>query len=227
MNETNPNTISHDAMLVLSASSGLVEGSYAHLLENIEKSNLEKPLPFYILRRSKSVLLNTNREIKNVVEEIANVVDYFRNYLMVDKLTILAFEEGSLLLLRTLASIHHDAFHILHALVLINAFNPMLTIYHSNPKPFLQEIKDLYAADASRLQLLNSTRMIFVNTLDENMGNHQHLNMLLELQTGEKISFANTAVVSSKFMWNVYSYLNQDEYFRFEPFVWILTKMFN
>ena len=38
MNETSPNMISDDALLVISASHSSVESSYAHVLERIQKT---------------------------------------------------------------------------------------------------------------------------------------------------------------------------------------------
>ena len=68
--------------------------------------------------------------------------------------------------------------------------------------------------------------MIIINTIDNNIGDNKKINWLFELNNGEKVRLANTAVVSSKFMWNVYSYLKVDEYFQFQPFLWIMSKCF-
>ena len=69
--------------------------------------------------------------------------------------------------------------------------------------------------DRLRVSKLNNTKMIIINTIDNNIGDNKKINWLFELNNGEKVRLANTAVVSSKFMWNVYSYLKVDEYFQF------------
>lgn len=53
--------------------------------------------------------------------------------------------------------------------------------------------------------------------IDNNFGEGD-INWLFENSKGEKVTFANTLVVPSKIMWNVYSYLKPEEYFRFAPF---------
>ena len=54
-----------------------------------------------------------------------------------------------------------------------------------------------------------------INTIDDNVGDNKKINWLFKLENGEKVMLANTAIVSSKFMWNVYSYLKVHEYFKF------------
>lgn len=64
MNETNPNIISDDAMLVISASHTSVESTYAHLLEKIQRSSdVNSSLPFYLLRKAKSLLMQNSKSI--------------------------------------------------------------------------------------------------------------------------------------------------------------------
>lgn len=75
--------------------------------------------------------------------------------------------------------------------------------------------------------MFNNTKMLFINTLNNNIGESEKLNWLIEVNEGEKVNFANTVIISTKFMWNIYTYLKVNEYFRFEPFLWILTKAFN
>lgn len=69
MNETNPNLISDDAMLVISASHSTVDSSYAHLLEKIQRSNeVNSSLPFYLLRKAKSLLIQNSKSIRLEVD---------------------------------------------------------------------------------------------------------------------------------------------------------------
>lgn len=75
--------------------------------------------------------------------------------------------------------------------------------------------------------MLNMTKLLIINTIDENVGDNKKINWLFELDNDEKIMLGNSITISSKFMWNVYSYLKVDEYFSFEPFLWILTKAIN
>ena len=62
---------------------------------------------------------------------------------------------------------------------------------------------------------MNSTKMLIINTIDDNMGYNKRINWIFESSSNDKVSFANTAIVSSKYMWNVYSYLKVEEYFKF------------
>lgn len=55
--------------------------------------------------------------------------------------------------------------------------------------------------------MFNDTKIVMINTLDNNVGNNKKINWLFQLNNNEHIKFANTVIVSSKFMWNVYSYL--------------------
>lgn len=58
----------------------------------IQKSNENSgKLPFYLLRKVKSIFLQNPSIIKVQVEEIAGVLDYFTNFLLIKKLTILSF----------------------------------------------------------------------------------------------------------------------------------------
>ena len=62
---------------------------------------------------------------------------------------------------------------------------------------------------------MNNTKILMINTIDDNVGDNKKINWLFKLENGEKVMLANTAIVSSKFMWNVYSYLKVHEYFKF------------
>lgn len=138
MNETIPNDISEDAILVVSASHSAVDNTYAHFLEKVQKSNGDTHrLPFYLLRKAKSILLQNYNEIKSQADEIAHVLDFFTTSLPVKKLTILSFEEGSLLTLKSLALVSHSTFSLFHKLILINPLNPSLMICHSTAASFL------------------------------------------------------------------------------------------
>ena len=75
--------------------------------------------------------------------------------------------------------------------------------------------------------MLNMTKLLIISTIDENVGDNKKINWLFELNNNEKVMLGNSITISSKFMWNVYSYLQVDEYFSFEPFLWILTKCIN
>ena len=75
MNETNPNLISDDAMLVISASHSSVESSYAHLLEKIQRSSeANRNFPFYLLRKARSLLIQNSKCIAEEVDEIVQVL---------------------------------------------------------------------------------------------------------------------------------------------------------
>lgn len=63
--------------------------------------------------------------------------------------------------------------------------------------------------------MLNMTKLLIINTIDENVGDNKKINWLFELNTNEKVMLGNSVTISSKFMWNVYSYLQVDEYFSF------------
>ena len=63
--------------------------------------------------------------------------------------------------------------------------------------------------------MLNETKIVMINTIDNNVGDNKKIDWLFELKTHERIRLANSVVISSKFMWNVYSYLKVDEYFQF------------
>ena len=74
MNETNPNTITNDAVLVISASNQLTNGEYVSLIQYIDKSNKENPLPFYIVRRKKNILFHTTKQIRGEVYDIVQML---------------------------------------------------------------------------------------------------------------------------------------------------------
>ena len=69
--------------------------------------------------------------------------------------------------------------------------------------------------DRLRLMLINDTRIIIINTIDDNIGENRKINWIFETDEGEKVRLANSLVISSKFMWNTYSYLKFNEYFLF------------
>ena len=63
--------------------------------------------------------------------------------------------------------------------------------------------------------LINNTKIIIINTIDDNMDGNRKVDWMLRGNNGEKIRFANSLVISSKFMWNTYSFLKTNEYFGF------------
>ena len=227
MNETTPNELSEDAVLVISASHSGVENSYAHLLEKIQKSNEgSAQLPFYLLRKARSIFMQNPQAIQAQADEIARVFAYFAHSLLIKRLTVVSFEEGSLLTLKSLSLAAYDTFPILNKLILINPFNPTLMVCHSNSLSLVQEVKETILRDPTRTQLVNSTRIVIINTVNTEMGGGR-INWLFPNQAGELVTFAGSITVSSRFMWNVYCFLKPHEYFKFEPFLWIVTKMFN
>lgn len=56
---------------------------------------------------------------------------------MVQKLTILSFEEGSLLTLKAISILDFGVYPMISKVILINAFSPFLMIYHGNTSSFL------------------------------------------------------------------------------------------
>ena len=56
---------------------------------------------------------------------------------MIKKLTVISFEEGSLLTLRALALAKYELFQIIDMLFLINPFNPVLPIFLGTPYTFI------------------------------------------------------------------------------------------
>lgn len=102
---------------------------------------------------------------------------------MIKRLTILSFEEGSLLTLRALAFIKYDVFSIIDKFILVNPFNPTIVILHSNPAFFLDETKQLILADPVRTQLTNDTRIIIIHTIDNDAGD-QKINWLFKNTNG-------------------------------------------
>lgn len=64
-------------------------------------------------------------------------------------------------------------------------------------------------ADPIRTQLTNGTRIIIIHTTDNNAGDRK-INWLFKNTNGDQLIFANSLIVQSKHMWNVYSYLKSD-----------------
>ena len=214
MNETTPNEISDDAVLVISASYSSVDNTYAHFLEKVQKSNEDSMrLPFYLLRKAKSILLQNSNEIKGQVDEISQVLEYFASSFLIKKVTVLAFEEGSLLALRSLNTVSYRAFFALDKLILINPFNPALMICHSNANSFIEDIKNSILKDEVRTQLVNNTRIVMISTVNTNIELGNSWTFLNE--EGERVTFANSFMVSTRFLWNVYCLLKPHEYFKF------------
>ena len=181
----------------------------------IQKSNeASGKLPFYLLRKAKSIFLQNPNVIKMQTQEVASVLDYFTNFLLIKKLTILSFEEGSLLTLKSLTIIAYNSFSIINKMILINPFNPNIMICHSNSASFIEEIKISILDDEIRTQLVNGTRIIMINTVNTDLGEGK-INWLFSNSNGEMVTFANSIVVSTRFMWNIYCFLKPSEYFKF------------
>lgn len=60
---------------------------------------------------------------------------------MIQKLTIISFEEGSLLTYKAISLLDYSVYPFLSKIILINAFSPYLNIYHGNSAAFLEDLK--------------------------------------------------------------------------------------
>lgn len=76
--------------------------------------------------------MQNSESLNEQINDIVKILQYFTESLVIKRLTILSFEEGSLLCLRTLAYMKYDAFSIIDKLILINPFNPTIPILHGN-----------------------------------------------------------------------------------------------
>ena len=88
--------------------------------------------------------------------------------MMIRKLTIVSFEEGSLLTLRALSNLNKSAYPMISKVILINAFSPFLMVYHGDSASFLEEIRFSILKDPKHQQLLNQTRIIVIDTVGRN-----------------------------------------------------------
>ena len=190
----------------------------------------ENRIPAYVLKNKKPLIMRTSQYLDTYVNEIALIFTYFVKKIGIKKLTIFAFEEGALLTFRTLVEVQgpmaSQLFEMIEKVVLINLYNPEVQVYDNEPSEFLEETKRMLFADSSKVSLFNSLRIVYIKTLEVPYPYSRNLfpeHLTFELTHG-LYRFRNTISLSTRSMWNVYAQLNSDEYFKFEPFVWLLSR---
>ena len=85
----------------------------------------------------------------------------------------------------------------------------------------------IIANNHTRMNQLSDLRILYIKTLEVRypIGNRnfpEHLTF--ELTFNNLYRLKNTISLSTRFMWNVYAQMRVEEYFEFEPFVWIFSK---
>lgn len=95
-------------------------------LQDMQSKN--DKIPTYILINRHPLTFPTRKHVEIYLKEFHLLFDYLSTVFGVQKLSILAFEEGALLTFRALSEGPTEIFKTLQKVVLINLYNPKIRI---------------------------------------------------------------------------------------------------